>query len=56
VVSSVGKPGERGARLDVQVAQREEDLKAAVAARSETNALLAEMRSDIKTLLRDHLK
>lgn len=33
-------------------AQRREDLDAARAARSETNVLLSELRSDIKTLLR----
>ena len=32
--------------------QRREDLDAAQQARNETNSLLAELRSDIKTLLR----
>ena len=45
------------ARLESRVTwlqtQRHEDLKGAAQSRAETNAILTELRNDIKTLLRD---
>jgi hypothetical protein len=43
-------------RIDALVAQRADDLHATAIARAEASALLAEMRADIKSLLRENVK